>query len=812
MANSSSRLVAALVALLLFSSGSHARAQAAALHQGANPARQALFGIDARASHLILPQARAWNLTPTGAAHAGLFIEQVFVRVDILERVATTELEVRLVNPGAQPAEGVVLLPVPPGAAVSGFDFEGAATEPTAELLPASDARHTYDDIVRRLKDPALLEFAGYDLLRSSVFPVPAGGTQRLRITYTQICDVDGDRVDYLLPRSEALSQSVPWDIQVTLRGRTSVGAIYSPTHALSEPDRPASTVGPTRIYVTPEARTVPGPFRLSWIVGSGASGRKEGVQATLFAYPDASVGGGFFLLMAGVPARFADAGEMPRREVTLVIDRSGSMRGGKLDQAKAAALQVIEGLADGERFNLIDYSNQVAMFAAQPVIKDAAQIAAARLYLDSLRPTGGTNIRDALVEALRQKSQPGNLPIVLFLTDGLPTVGTRSELAIGEAVRQANTSNRRIFTFGVGADVNAPLLDRISEDTRGLTTYVDPGQDVELAVDGVFRRLHGPVLSEPMLRVVDAAGQLDTRRVRELAPENLPDLYEGGTTVLLGQYRGEAPLDFRLVGDFLGTQREFAFHFELDRATTRNSFVPRLWAARRIAFLAEEIRQAGAVLTAADLAGRRDLMAEGRFSELGEEILRLSTTYGVLSEYTSFLALEGSDLGNWDAMVADANRNLNDRAVLVRSGTAAINQGKNFQFQKAQECLNVSNSMWNASNERVEFAGVQQVCDLAFFQRGGTWIDARLVGSESPYDALVAPDEVIDFGSVRHGELVTAFASEGRQAALALEGQLFIEYQGKKLLVRNDHPVEELPSPSDPSTPNSNDNPENSQ
>ena len=793
-----------------------------ALAQSTQPRQGTIAGFDARASHVVLPQVRAWSLSSTVDERRrdalpgsdALRIESVHARVDVLERVATTELEVRLVNPGRRVAEGVVLLPLPPLAAVTGFDFDGASHEPTAELLPADEARRTYDDIVRRLKDPALLEFAGYDLLRSSVFPVPAGGKQRLRITYTQVCEGDGDRVDYVLPRSESLARSVPWDIQVTLRGRASVGAIHSPTHALTEPDRPASSVGPTRVYLAPEARGEPGPFRLSWLSGPG--GDSDGVQATLFAYPDPEIQGGFFLLMAGVPARFVDAESMPDREVTLVIDRSGSMRGGKLDQVKAAALQVVEGLADGERFNLIDYSSQVASFAPRPVVKDAGQIAAARAYLDGLLPTGGTNIKDALVEALRQPATPGSIPIVLFLTDGLPTVGARSELVIAQAVREANTADRRIFTFGVGVDVNAPLLDRISEDTRGLTTYIDPGHDVEVAIHSLFRRLHGPVLARPELRLVDESGQVTTRRVRELCPELLPDLYENGTMVLLGQYRGEAPLNFRLKGNFLGTEREFSFRFELDKATTRNAFVPRLWAARRIAFLVEEIRQAGAVLSAADLAGRRDLMAEGRHAELGEEILRLSTTYGVLSEYTSFLALEGSDLGDWDALLVDANRNLNDRAVLARSGEFAVNQGKNYQFQKAQPYLNATNRLWYAANERVEFSSVQQVSDRAFFYRGGTWIDARLVGTDDASTGTPEPDEVIDFGSARHRELVAAFAAEGRQAALALEGQLLLEHAGKKLLIRNDHHVEDPLVGSPPSQHQgpsfNNDNPEDSQ
>ena len=749
-------------------------------------------------SHVVVPQARSWVLssqlpglthggTHQPSHHAELGIESVHARVEILEQVATTHLEVRLVNPGGRDAEAVVLLPVPVGAAVTGFDFDGAAAEPTAELIPAAEARATYDDIVRRLKDPALLEFAGYDMLRSSVFPVPAGGNQRLRLTYTQVCDVDGARTDFVLPRSESLfgGGRIPWTIEVTLRGSRPVGALYSPSHELDEPLRSASASGPISVRTSSAASTQPGAFRLSWLRDSGTP------EASLFAYPDADGDGGYFLLMAGVPARIADAAEVPKREVTLVIDCSGSMRGGKLDQAVSAALQVIEGLEDGETFNLIDYSNQVGVFSAAPVVKSAATMAEAREYLGRLRPTGGTNIHDALVEALHQPTTEGSLGVVLFLTDGLPTVGTRSELAIATAARKANAAGRRIFTFGVGEDVNAPLLDRLSEDARGLTTYIDPGADVELAVDGVFRKLQGPVLALPELRLVNGDGTTNTRRLRELCPPVLPDLYEGGSAILLGRYHGDEPLDLRLTGDFLGSPREFAFRFDLDHATTRNAFVPRLWASRRIAYLTEEVRQAGAELTAAQLAGRVDLMAEGRYAELGEEILRLSTTYGVLSEYTAFLALEGSDLGNWDALVADANRNLNDRAVLSRSGAGGVNQGKNYQALKAQACLNVTNGQWSSANQRVEFSGVQQIADVAFYQRGGAWIDSSLVGSTD-----LEPDEVIELGSARHKQLVGELALLGRAGAGALNGRVLMNHGGQKLLVCNDVMAPEVAVP----------------
>ncbi|MHC5044369.1 MAG: VIT and vWA domain-containing protein [Planctomycetota bacterium] len=607
------------------------------LGAGVAPAQQ----VDrfARVSHVIVPQRRAFLVQPTSRSVAGVVrIDKVRARVKILEQAATTELEVALSNPGGRLAEAVLLLPVPDGAAVHSFTFAGAAAEPTARLLPKAEARRIYDDIVRRTRDPALLEFAGLGVVRTSVFPVPPGGTQKVRLTYHHLLPASGPRVEYVLPRSEALDVRVPWEVAVDLKTKAPVATVYSPSH-----DVRITRHDPRHLTIRVHDRE-PGSFRLAYLRDG-----KE-MSASLFAYPDPKIGGGYFLLLAGVPARLPEPAARVKREVTLVLDRSGSMAGPKLDQVRAAALQVVEGLADGEAFNLIDYGNDVALFAPRPVFKSAETTARARKYLAQLRPRGGTNIHDALVEALRQETREKTLPLVLFLTDGLPTIGRTSETAIREAVAKGNPFHRRIFTFGVGHDVNAPLLDRIAEMTRATNTYVLPDEDVEVKVADVFQRLYGPVLADTRVETLDSSGQVVTDVVREPIPAVLPDLFEGDQLVLLGQYRGAGPLRFRLAGHYLGRPRTFAFDFDLKAATTRNAFVPRLWASRRIAFLIDQIRQAAGV--EGDLATVDEALVKNpRYRELVDEILRLSTEFGILTEYTSFLATEGTDLSDWDKL-----------------------------------------------------------------------------------------------------------------------------------------------------------------
>lgn len=743
---------------------------AAAAVTGTGAEAQELAGremISSRATHVVVPQARGFAIRDRVRP---VEIAGVRATVRIAGRIATTTLDVSLRNPSPADAEAVMLLPVPDGAAVSAFDFLGAGAEPTARLMRREEARRVYDDIVRRARDPALLEFAGHDLVRSSLFPVPAGGEQRFRVRYEHVLPGEDGRVDYVLPRSESLDGDTPWEVHVEIAAAHDISAVFSPSHEIRTDTRDARHA---TVAVTGRDARAPGAFRLSVMTG------ERGLNASLFAYPDPSVGGGYFLLIGGLPPRTQAERAAIRREVTLVVDRSGSMAGAKMDQVRAAALQVVEGLADGESFNLVDYGTTVERFSAAPVTKTRETLLRARDHIAALRPGGGTNLHDALVEALRQPPTEGALPLVLFLTDGLPTVGRTSEATIRDAVAQGNPHRRRIFTFGVGTDVNAPLLDHVAEITRGAPAYVLPEEDVEVAVARVFRRLSGPVLAEPALAPSREAG---TAALRELIPGVLPDLFDGDQLVVLGQYRGEGPLRIALTGAGPDGDRRLDFSFDLGRATTRNAFVPRLWASRRIAYLVDQIRQAGAHESGRVRPEGNAVLADPRLREVTDEIVRLSTEFGILSEYTAFLATEGTDLSAFDRNGLTAAGQLDSRAIGSRSGAAGVNQAINNDWGKKQQRANPTNRYVDSNLEEVDVAGVKQIADRALYRRGGGWIDARIAtrGGDSP------PDRVVEFGSPEHLEIVRRLVVQGRQALVALRGDVVLEIEGASVLVRN--------------------------
>ncbi|MCZ6682469.1 MAG: VWA domain-containing protein [Planctomycetota bacterium] len=729
------------------------------------------------APHVVMPQSRAW--APPGAQAAR--ISKVDVGVVIVEQVAVTTMDISLINPVRSPMQAELIVPVPNGSVLRGFSFHGSATEPTAELLSVHEAASIYDSLVAKIRDPALMEFAGHCLVRTSVFPIAPNGTQKLRLTYEHLLPADGDRIDYVLPRSESLDVRVPWTVSVRIRSKRPVSTVYSPSHKL-ETIRSSPTVVSVRL--APGSAIEPGPFRLSYLLET------NGVTASLLSYPDPSTDGGYFLLLAGLPVKAPNGDDVRlKREVTLVLDRSGSMRGEKLEQVREAALQVLAGLETGDYFNIITYARTVDLFAANPIRKTGQAIESARAYLKGINSKGGTNIHDALVESLRQKPAEHTIPLVLFLTDGLPTVGPTSEAAIRDVVKNSNPYKRRIFSFGVGLDVNTPLLERIALETRATAHFVLPAEDVEVKVAQVFKQLVGPVFTDPKLEVVGSTGEPAMGRLSDVIPGDLPDLFEDDQLVVLGCYCGTDPLRLRLTGNYFGRTRSFEFTFPVDNATTKNGFVRRLWASRKIAVLIDAIREMGgeaAARTVARSAHSGPVHAtagalDPKLKELVDEIVLLSTEHGILTEYTAFLALEGTDLSRRDDVLAEARGNFVNRAMRIRSGLGSVNQSYNNQGQIRQSQLNRDNSYWDENMNRVSITNVQQVSDLAFFNRGGRWVDSRIVNEERD----IEPSAIIEFGSEQFRALARRLVREGRQGTISLRGDILMLVDDKPVLIK---------------------------
>jgi Ca-activated chloride channel family protein len=742
-----------------------------------------------------LPRHRPWI-----PQQAPIEVTAINANVTIDEQASSTTLELTLTNKGGAIQEAVMLLPVPDGVAVRSLVYDGVGPEPTAQVLSKDEARRIYDSIVRRVRDPALVEFIGYNLIKTSAFPIPAGRSQKLSLTYEQVLTMDGDRVDFALPRSEALGAAdTNWTITADIKSKRPISTVYSPSHEI---DTQRLSPNHIRVKLSGKPAAAAGSVRFSYLLEKTSG---HGVTATTVAYPDADIkggDGGYFMLLAGLPATIPEDAAPVKREVVMVLDRSGSMKGDKIKQVVAAAEQIIDGLENGEAFNIIDYSDTVSTFADKPVIKSSKTAHEAKAYLGHIEANGGTNIGDALTEAIRSEPTEGMLPMVIFLTDGRPTVGERSESKIRDMIKATNKAHRRIFSFGVGFDVNTPLLSSLSNASRGASTFVLPDEDVEVKVSQVFRRLKGPVLASPRLVVIGDDGKPDTRAVRELMPAELPDLFDGDQIALMGQYTSDKPVKLRLEGDYLGKPTHFDFDLDVSKASVKNSYVPRIWANRKVASLISTIRESGA-----DGAVKP---SDAEMKELVDEIVRLSTKYGILTEYTAFLATESNvHFDSLDGVQRRVEGNLRQRAMgesaptlslpgggggggrpaeaakPARTGAASVNQEQNLSKSldmktPAPQSSAPGGAYKDAELQDVQITTVQNVADRTFFQRNNRWIDSALLKTEDE-----KPDRTVEFGSAEYMTLAEELAKTGRQAALALGGDVLLQVGKERVLVK---------------------------
>lgn len=695
-------------------------------------------------------------------------VRSINAAVQIDNQIAKTTLTINFFNPAGRQQEGQVLLPVPSGAVLKSFSMEGSNVEFKAKILPKEEARRIYDDIVRRSKDPAILEFAGFGAVDSSVFPIPPRSECKVRFVYEELLPIDVDRIDYVLPRSESLDYRVQWTIDVTWALKGGIATTYSPSHEIS----PQKQGNGMRLKLG--GKVASGPFRLSVL-----RRKKKEAVASFLTHPEEAGDTGHFLLLMAPPTRDDNAPRL-KREVTLVLDRSGSMAGEKLDQARSAALQVVEGLEEGEFFNLIIYNEAVEPFADQPVVVNRANIVRARKFINGIRVSGGTNIHGALQAAIAQPVRKGTVPIVLFVTDGLPTIGETSEKRIREKAADANKNRRRIFTFGVGVDVNTPLLSRLADDSRATATYVLPREKVEVKVASVFRRLSGPVLSFPKIKVVDKDGNPAPHRIADLVPHRLPDFFANDQIIVTGRYIGSEPLEFRLTGDDGKERKKYTFTFKPGKK--RHSFVPRLWAMRKIAILTEALRDLGADSALGGLTGDNADRNDPRVKELVDEIVRLSTEHGILTEYTAFLALDGEVFRPEARRNSRAAFNFDEKALKLRSGRSSVNQDLNLWAQKGAANLNPTNGYVNDALQREEVQNVAQHADMAFFKRGNEWVDASVTMASKGANL---PVKEISIDSPEFRIVVDKLVAKQRQSCLALGKNLELVVDGTRYRVR---------------------------
>jgi len=691
---------------------------------------------------IVVPDSPLPVTSTTG--HFPLEVRFHHVDVEITGRAAVTKVDQEFYNPSQYLLEGEYIFPIPKGAVINRFSMYINGEEVRAELLDADKARQIYEDIVRKRLDPALLEYQELSVFRARVFPIEPHSSKRVILSYTEILSKDSGTVSYLYPLNTEKFSAKELNsvrVQVTIKSSEPIKSIYSTSHDVEV----VRKSGTHAIASYEEQNSKPDTdFRLYYTLS------KDDIGVSLLTYRE-NHGAGYFFL--DICPDFAYSIPLPK-DITFVLDVSGSMKGEKLNQAKRALKYCLSKLNSDDRFELIRFSTEAYALWGSLKQANSTNLEQAYGFVEKLEAIGGTNMEEALKLALAGRSSAvsgGARPhMVIFITDGRPTIGEIEEQKLLDKIKQANSSSIRIFTFGVGYEINTHLLDKITDLTRAYRTYISPKENIETEIARFYEKVGSPVLTDIEISFPHWLGIAYTYpKITEL-----PDLFKGSSLTLLGRYNGSGSVTVTLKGKLNNSSKQYTYTLYFPGVNEENSFIPPIWAARRIGMLLDQMR------------------LYGENEKLKEEIIMLARMHGIITPYTSLLILEDEDartarneldaehqtLGN----IAKRSEEIKDKSA-EEYGKLKENSG--FDSVQASEELQQLNKAGNSMHTkegitRLNFqdrdgtyqsmeAQIKNVQGRAFYNSGENWIDSNLQLEQD------LPVERIQFASKKYFELL---------------------------------------------------------
>ena len=611
-------------------------------------------------------------------------------------------------------AEARIVVPVPPSSSVTDLLLAGGPETLEGALLDADEAQRIYEDIVRRLIDPALLRSLGGDLFEVRAFPIPPGETREVSFVVTSPLTVDAGSALVELPWSRmsprpasalvTVDVDVPWEVRAAL----------APGHDL---DR--TRLGPGRLelgWESPAGWNAEQDFRLHLTGGEGL------VDTRLLAYREPGDDGYFSLLFTPV----IDTDAAVARDVVLVLDVSGSMQGAKIEQARAAATYILERLGDEDRFGVVAFARRVETF--EDGLRPARDADDAIDYVQRLEAAGGTNFAGALEAALDSLS--GDRPsTVIVLTDGLPTVGLTDAGSIFELATELAPARTQVFAFGVGHDVDTVLLDGLATNFTGTSHYVSPEERVDTEVSRLYERISTPVLTDVEVEVQGVT-------VFDFAPRCLGGLFADSQTVLSGRYEATGPATVTVTGNGPEGRVRLVYEVSFPARDLEDPAVAQMWAQRFVADLLTDLRVAGPT------------------PELIEEIVEVATRFGIVTPYTAYLARE-PELAFAPGAAREA---LADAAAAVPpSGAEAFGGASDVE------------TLRSGALPGGDSAAVRRVGAHSFYFVDGVWVQDGYPEAATRIEVTIGSPEFADL--VRDWPDTAAAAALGERAVLEVDG-----------------------------------------
>lgn len=704
------------------------------------------------------------------AAPFPLAVKYHHVDVAIKEKVARTSIDQEFFNPTGSRLEGTYIFPMPPGATISDFAMEIDGKMVPAELLDARKAREIYEGIVRQMRDPALLEYMGNGAFKVRIFPIEPHAGKKVKLSYSEVLKSDGGLTGYTYPLNTEKFSSAPLQdvsIRVSIESAADLKTVFCPTHEVEVKRKGAhgAVVGFEAKNVKPDQ-----DFTLYY------SADDKAVGVSVLCYRPAGEDG-YFLLTATPDFEPKNQKVIPK-DVGFVLDVSGSMAGEKIKQAKKAIQFCLSNLNAEDRFDVIRFSTEAESLFGRLAPASREEVEKAQKWVDDLKPIGGTNAEEALTLALKETSggDGGRPKILIFITDGKPTIGITEEAPLIQKVQQANVQNLRIFTFGIGDDLNTHLLDKLTEATKAYRTYVGDREDMELKISSFYEKIKSPVLTDLKLKIGSPVKTMQTY------PKDLPDLFAGSQLTVFGRYSGSGDAAITLEGRVQGNATPLVYEATFPAKSDANAFLAPLWAAQRIGYLLDQMR------------------LHGEDKELVDEVTQLARRFGVITPYTSYLIVEDEKARVARNVMMPENQTLNAvpstenlkrqaaadyDAMKTKGGAPSVTASKEVEAlknaqnysQMAQgsarmEYKDASGTVQNLSQQSRNIQG------RAFYQVGNSWVDSQAARAKNQ------KAQRIQFGSPAYWDLLKNEPQAGQVLALgknvrfALNDQVYEVYE----------------------------------
>ncbi len=635
------------------------------------------------------------------------------VDVEINEVSAVTKIDQSFYNPSQYQLEGFYIFPIPKGAVINNFTMVINGKETKADLIDSDKAKKIYEDIVRQMRDPALLEYSGQNIFKLRIYPIEPKSEKKISITYEQLLETDNNLFEYLYPLNTEKFSAKPLknvSVKIDIKSKDKIKNIYCPTHNVEivNKDDKHSIISYEAKDVKPDT-----DFKLYFSKNSSTVG------LSLLSYKSKNDDGYFFF--SASPSIDINKNNIENKDITFILDVSGSMSGEKIQQAKKALLYCVNNLNEGDRFNIIRFSTEAYSLFKSLENAERQNIKLAKKFIDNLQATGGTNIEDAFNEVFKNYKKSNRPHFIIFLTDGRPTIGEMNEEKLVKKIIDTNKTKSKIFTFGLGNDINTHLLDKLTDATKAWRTYVNEKEDIEIKVSNFYDKIQSPVLSDVKLN-------FDNIEVYQTYPKDLPDFFKGSSLIVFGRYKQGGNSKITLSGNLDGKIKKFSLTNKFETDNDEYNFIPTIWASRRIGYLLDLIR------------------LNGQDKELVEEITALAREHGIITPYTSYLIMEDEDKRTRSGNLADDLQTLPQRPELKlqhesdyfgmnkKSGSGSVRTSEEFQnlnsainfnqMQQGKDRLSYKDSKGYLQNLSQQ---VKNISGRAFYQQDRFWIDSQL-------------------------------------------------------------------------------------